>query len=176
MTLMPKKYAEALFGAAEILGCERAVAGELRDVCGLINRYGKYFNNPMIRDDIKSGMFTEVLDGKIDPVTREFVLLLMCRRHLKYLSAAADIFERLYNKKLGNFTVHLQTAHKPERDVLERIRLKLADIGLIPGQLLEKAVVSVEIVPELIGGFVAYGDGARVDASLKTAFTRIRAR
>jgi F0F1-type ATP synthase delta subunit len=176
MTKIPKKYAEALFDAAGALGCGLVVADELPAVCGLLQRFGIFFNNPMIVDAKKCDMLKSVLAGKANPLTIEFVLLLIVRRHLKYLGDAADIFVRMCDTLRGFFTLRIQAAYKPDPDMLGRISAKLVKIGLIPGKFSKNIRFSVEIEPELVGGFVAYGDGVRVDASLKTAFSRIRAR
>jgi len=176
MTPVPAYYAKALFDASEKLGCTRAVAGELPEVTALAGGCGAYLRNPIFGDAEKTELLTELLSGRVSALTLEFALLLVKRRHLKHLPSIADNFLRLNNNRLGYTDVKIKVPYELPPETLEVMRKKLTAMGLIPELNADKARITVEIDRDVIGGFVAYGEGTQIDASLRTALAKLRRR
>jgi len=176
MTPIAAYYAKALFDASKNLGCTSAVADELPETATLAGKLGRYLDNPMIGGAEKAEALTELLSGRVCDLTLEFVLLIIKRRHLKYLSSVADNFQRLNNIRLGYTDVLVKVPYELPSDTLEKIKLKLAAAGLIPASNADKVRITVEIDEGVIGGFAAYGDGMQIDATLRTALAKLHRR
>ena len=171
MTPVYERYAEALYNAAESLECSGVVAGELPAMEDLITQCGAYLKNPLANAAQKAATLRELLSGKINPLTLEFILLLTARRHLKHLSAASEHFRQLSGH--GKAVVKLRVPFEMERGMLEQIKERLEKEKLIPEGVKETEFQIVED-KELIGGLVANCNGYQIDTSLKTALRKIR--
>jgi len=174
MTPVSESYAGALFSAAESLGLVQTVDSELRVVNDLINQCGEYFRNPRVPAGDKVALLREFLDGRVDPLTMEFITLLLQRQHLKHLPAAVERFRGKSDKYSGAVTVSLRIPYQPGGEVLELLRGRLADAGLIPAASANKASFQVSIDGGIIGGFIARSGGYQIDASLNTMLTKLR--
>ena len=164
-------YAQALFGAVESAGDLRAAADELDALRGLYLECGRYLNDPLIGAEEKGGLLRDLLTDQVQPLTLEFLLFLLRRRHLAYLPAAADRFRYLCDGYFGIATVLLRLPCELEPEVLARLKLELADLGLIPGA--EKAEYRIKLDKDIIGGFIADCNGMQIDASLRTALAKL---
>ena len=172
MTKVSEQYAEALFRAAENLGCVVEVSAELQTIRELVEPCGVYFENPRIGTNEKIGYIREFLTGNVSPVTLEFIFLLLKRNHWNQLAGFAVHFQRLCDRFCHRVEVQIYTPFEPEREMKEKLKAGLADKGLIPKDAKE---IVLEVIEDksLIGGFTAVCNGFRIDASLKTRLAEI---
>lgn len=173
MKQVSELYAEALFDAAVSLECADRVSAELQDIAELAGQSGGYFGNPRISADVKTGAIRELLTGKIEPLTMEFILLLLRRSHWRHLPGAAQYFRGLCDDYNGKVTVTLRIPFVPEQETLDRLRSSFIAKGLIPENAKE---ISLRIMEDksIVGGFIAYCGGRQIDASLRAQLEKIR--
>ena len=166
-------YAEALFAAAEDLDAIRAVRGELQDLAALCARWSWYLNDPRTGPEEKARAMGELLGDQAHPLTLQFFLLLLRRRHLKHLPAAAERYGRICDQRDGHVTVRLRVPYPLEAGLLEQLKRRLAEKGLISGERPDQTEFQIQLDKELIGGFIAESNGMQIDASVKSALTRL---
>ena len=169
-----ESYAEALYKSAEDLGQIGSVSEELHEVEMLYAVCRRYLNDPRLSIRDKASFLREALTGKLHPLTLEFLLLLLGRNHLKYLPAAAGWYHHLSDRYSGRVTVRLRIPFDLDHRLMERLKDRFVDDGLIPGASADKAEFHVELDSSLIGGFIADCGGKQIDASLKTALVRLQ--
>ena len=121
MTQVSERYAEALFGAAEDLGCVDIVSGELQGLTQLIERFSWFFTNPRITMREKTAVVVETLSGSVSPLSLEFVVMVLKRGHWKYLPDSIEQFKRLSDDYHRRVSVFLHVPFKPEQEILERL-------------------------------------------------------
>ena len=170
MTPAYESYAEALYSAAEKLGCTDTVAGELPAIVELLSKCGSYLNSPLINAGDKATLLREALSDKVAPLTLEFTMLLTTRRHLKHFSAATGHFLQICGH--GKPVVRLRLPYEPEQDMISRLTDRLTEAGLIPADSAEPELCIVED-RDLIGGLIASCNGYQIDTSLKTALRKM---
>lgn len=171
MTPAYERYAEALFSTAESLGCLDQVACELPVMEELIRQCDAFFKDPLTGADKKCAILRETLSGQISPLILEYIILMITRRHLKHFSAAAGHFRYLNSRDKA--VVQLRVPFEPDPGMLERLRLLFREEKLVPENVKETEIRVIED-KGIIGGFVAYYDGYQIDASLKTAISKLR--
>jgi F0F1-type ATP synthase delta subunit len=166
-------YAESLFDAALALGCLDEVYGELPSVAGLMEECGRYLRDPHVGTAEKTSVLLDLLTGKVHPLTLQFLLLVLGRGHLRHMSDASKRFMQECADYYGYTTVRLRIPFEPDPGLLERLRPRLAEHGLISGRSMEKAEFQIELEEGLIGGFIAQCGGSQIDASLRTALVKL---
>jgi len=126
-----------------------------------------FFFNPEVPSSAHTAVLEEVLDGRVDPLTLEFLKLLAQRRLLRALPAIRLYYDDLVRKAAGDITVLLSTPYPPEDGLLAQIKEYLGKSGLYPESQADRAKFEVVIDKGLIGGFRAQYNGFVIDESLK---------
>jgi F0F1-type ATP synthase delta subunit len=166
-----ESYALGLYNCARALGCERPVCEELGGLAQIIQNCGRHFSGSPLPEKEKACALREALARKTHLLTLEFALLLLARRQLKQLPAAARKFRELCGE--GGEPVRLRVAFELDAALLERLKARLAEEKLIPARHAANARLEISVDPELLGGFVAQYGGYQLDSSLKTALKKI---
>ena len=168
-----ESYAEALFSAAESLEHIEGIGEELHVVEELFSQCGWFLHDPLISTTKKSIFLRDALIGHIHPLTLEFLLLMLSRHHLKHLHKAIERFRYLSDRHFGKATVHLRIPYEMEPALLEQLKSRLLQDGLIPVESAGKTEFVIELDKSVIGGFIAVCDGMQIDASLKTKLVKL---
>jgi ATP synthase F1 delta subunit len=168
MTAGVNGYAEALFRAALQLNCAQDVVDELLAAGEILGPADGYFYNPRVNANALSALLREALGGKFNPLTTEFILLLIRRRHLKKLPAIAERFKQLNDRHTGRAAVRLRVPFTPAPETLESLKSRLMRSGLVPEKYKDSIGFEVTIDKSVLGGFIAYFDGYQIDASVRT--------
>ena len=90
-----ESYAEALYNAAERLGCTGIVVSELPKMEEMLKQCGFYLNNPLISVEKRVAVLRKTLTNNVSSLTLEFILLMTARRHLKHFHSTTDKFRRI---------------------------------------------------------------------------------
>ena len=173
MIHVSEQYAEALYNAAESMRCVDDVCGDMRAMPELAELFSSYHANPRIGTNEKKRVIRELLAGKLNPLTLEFILLLLGRNHWKHLAGISTHFLRLYDAFSNKAVVQLTTPFEPDQAMQARLKARLIEKGLIPKDAKE---ITIETIKDasIIGGFIAVCGGRRIDASLRTRLAKIR--
>ena len=173
MIHVSEKYAEALFCAAESLGCIETVTGELPVMGELVQQCREYLDSPCAVMHEKTALLQELLSGGVSALTLEFVMIMMKRNHLRYLPGAIEQYRKMSDRYFHNVSVQLRVPFKPEFETIRQLKCRFMDEGLIPENAKR---ISFQIIEdkEIIGGFTAHCNGYQIDASLRTLLAKIR--
>jgi F-type H+-transporting ATPase subunit delta len=125
--------------------------------------------SPVIKADKKDAVIDAVFASRLSPLTRAFVKLLTTKGREDTLAQMAASFISQYKEMKHISEVRLVTAAPVTADVKERIRAKVA--AALPGQTIE---LSMEVQPELIGGFLLEMGDKLVDASIRRDLSDVR--
>jgi F0F1-type ATP synthase delta subunit len=166
------RYADGLYHAAEELGCADAVAGELLEVARLIELAGDSLTGHMITDGEKAALLTTLLDGKVNPLTLEFVSLMAARHAIESLPDAATEFEKLAGK--AKVPVYLRVPYPVDDELLAELKARLVAEKIIPEGTADRAEFVVTVDPSLLGGFIADCGGLQLDASFRTVLGKVK--
>ena len=165
-------YAQALFRAAARVGPEQ-VADELRALEPLILEHRRFFFNAGLPVARQNAVLREALDGRADPLTEQFLMMLCVRRRLHRLPHIRERYDALCAEALGELTVRLALPYAPDDALLQKLRDSLGRLGLYPHERRDRVTFTAEVEPALIGGFVAECGGRVIDASLKTVLANM---
>ena len=166
-----ESYAQALYTASKNLSSTELIASELSAAKGILSQCSSYLNNPVVCINTKVAALNDVLSGAFNPLTKEFVLLMAERQHLKHYDQATDMFLQLSG--CGKTKVRIYVPYALDYDVMQMLKTHLYEISLIPSNTREPEF-NVTEDKELIGGYMAYCNGFRIDASLKAALEKLR--
>lgn len=167
-------YARALVQAAQECGSLEQVRDALGPICESLAQNAVFFSNPVIPAARHVAVLREALEGKADPLTVAFLVMLARRRRLKKLPGIRRHFEHLADALLGRVHVTLRIPFAPDAALLEGLRQNLTARGLIPQDKTEQATLQVIVDKSLIGGFVAEQGGRLLDASVKSRLASLR--
>ncbi|MCL2664847.1 MAG: F0F1 ATP synthase subunit delta [Defluviitaleaceae bacterium] len=171
MKKVAQSYAAALYSAATEMGCAEDIADELTAAENLLNECSGYLYSPLHPWRKKAALLREFLTGHFNPLTIEFMILMLSRRQIKSLPEAASCYRLLSG--LADTVVRLRVPYEPDELLLKKFRTYFADSKLLSKDKAESAVIEIELDKDLIGGYVAYCNGQQIDASLKTALAKI---
>ncbi len=167
-----RSYAEALVNAAASLGDPEAAVGELEEIAALAFRgqpeYLEIFQSPTIPGHVKERVLAETFDGKVSPLSFNFLRVLNRHGRIELLSAILRAAKTLLDRKANRMAMVVRSAGPLEDSEKEAIEKRLEQTtGMKP-------VVSWEVDPDLLAGFVAQIGDDVYDASAKHQLDQIR--
>ena len=138
------------------------VAG-LKDVALLLK-------SPIIHQDKKGKVLDAIITGKIDPLTKSFIDIILKKGRESLLGDIASEVIHQYRVIKGISIVEVVAAEALSADTLEAIRRKLTESKLTKGNI----EFRTRIDPALIGGFVISFEDKLYDASVKHQLDLLR--
>jgi F-type H+-transporting ATPase subunit delta len=166
-----RKYALALFNAAQQRGQLDAVSADLvslRELFQADARFRNFLLAPDVTDERKQQFVATVLGGKLQPLAREFLDLLLDKGRFAMLDAAASHFEQLAEEARGIVRVRATTA--VALSDANRTQLQ-ARMETLTGR---KVLLAEFVDPKILGGVVVHVGGKIIDGSVKTALAELR--
>ncbi len=163
-TTISHRYARAIFGAALEENKLARVAGDLANVLAL-NRQDPAFLNflmtPEVLTDGKEGFIRTVFGPQLDPLTVNFLLLLMDKKRIAHLPGICEDVQRLYEEHQGLLRAEVLSA--VPLDAAQEARLK-KELDRLTGKdvRLEK-----RLDPSVLGGVVVHLGKKVIDRSLR---------
>ncbi|MBR5101986.1 MAG: ATP synthase F1 subunit delta [Muribaculaceae bacterium] len=170
--LVPNRYAKALYKHA-------VESGELEQVYGEMKRLESSYaenaklkavaNNPFIDFDVKSKLLLTAAGARPGGALERFVALLDSKNRMPMLRPIALSFMKLYREERGIAKVTITTAVEFSRAELDRL------VDLVKQRLNGKELeLTVQVDPEIIGGFIIDVDSQVLDASTKNDLNKLR--
>lgn len=166
-------YAKSLFSLVEHAagreGLERTLA-ELEEILQLARsmpEFGEFISSRVITPDRKIASLRRIFEGRVEPSTLNFLLVLAGNDRLRMLPGILAAFDELFQKAFGRVEVDVYTASPIDEDdrraLAERIR----------SQLNREPVIHAYVDPTMIGGVrIQIGDHL-IDASLSSRLRRL---
>ncbi len=166
-----RRYARAVF---EIAREEHDLDGWLRDLRVIRDALREsemtaLLDNPSISFDEKRQIVEGILSGRLSPKRRNFVLLLIENRRTSLIDDILSAYEGELNAARGIVTARVTTAVPLGSEETAAVTRRLE--GLV-GQ---KVIVTMDVDPSIIGGFVARIGDRLIDASVVGRLAALRA-
>jgi len=169
---LAKVYARAALNAAGDLPAQQSLLGELDAVVSeVLKRHPdieKVFGSLLIGKDEKLAMIDRVFGGRLSETAINFLKVLAKHGRLALLRQVVLAAGGLWRERCEEQSVFLELAHEADDSLREEILTALADtLGTHP-------MVTVNVNPDLIGGFVAKVGDRVYDASVRTSLEHTR--
>ncbi|MFH0761530.1 MAG: ATP synthase F1 subunit delta [Bacteroidota bacterium] len=165
------RYARALYTLVKEQGKIEPVRDNLAGLVELLNESAEFrtlLESPVLQGSEKSKIVIALLSGRVDPVTLDFLNMLIDHKRELYLASIYRMFQHMYKAEQGVLEAEVESA-VPMDDTL------LADLK----SRLEKSTGSsidfkTTVNDELIGGFKLTLEDQQLDASVLTQLRKIK--
>jgi F-type H+-transporting ATPase subunit delta len=165
------RYAKALFQAASESKLEKKVFENLTEIVKAFdtNEFKFFLYSPVIKKSDKKKIFVNALGSFIDPLTMNFLQLLLSHNREQYLFRIARYYKTLYNKAFGIVEVDITFPVSINLEISDRIRYILKDTYK------SEITLNEHINPAIIGGFILKINDEQYDASVRSSLKRMKA-
>lgn len=165
-------YAEALMSLAQEQDNLNAIAKDIRligDTLADSVDLSQLFASPLIGADVKKGVIESVFGSQINAITKSFLLLLVDRKRIAFLSAIIDEFKALLRVidqvSLAEITAAQKLSRAQEDTLRDRVKTMTKS---------KSVELAVTINPDLIGGVIIKVGSQVVDASIRGQLRRLK--
>lgn len=165
------RYARALFQLAKEHDQVETVKQDLSKITGLLvdsTEFRWLLESPVIKSSEKARIVKHSLAGAIEPLTLDFLLLLISHRREINLSSTCRMFMELYKADQGILEASVESAVAVDSEFLETLTRRLEASS---HRKIEMKTVTNE---NLIGGFILTLEDQQLDASVQSKLKRIR--
>ena len=169
---LSKRYAKAVLDLASQKGVVTEVLADVRRIKGDItgNRdLELLLKSPIVSADKKLNVLRAIYGERVHEILREFMEVLVRKRREGYLLSICNAFVELYNEKAHIKSVRITTA----QPISEELQRKIADSMRTADT--EDIDLTVEVDPEILGGYVVEFDDKAYDASVSRNLNAMRA-
>jgi len=169
VTVSSKRYAQAVFEIAKESKELDKWQPDLNRIAGLTqdSEVMTLLENPKVPFELKAGLAQEKL-GKVSQLALNLAHLLILKGRLRYAPQIADEYQYLLDDYRGIRHAEVTTAVPLEEKNRNKIANKLeAMIG-------KKISLSLNVDPDILGGFVARIDDSLIDYSIRNELEQLR--
>ena len=168
---LARRYGRALLTLAGEQSIRRRVADELKALAALIGRESllrEYLADPTIAVSAKQAILDEIMKQGFNPLTRNFVGLLVGNRRAAVLAEVVQFLEARLDQEEGRVEVRVESAlpmtDADQADFMRRLKQWLN----------KKVVLEIAVVPELLAGITIRVGDRLIDGSCRGQLTRMR--
>lgn len=170
---LSRRYAKAVFELAREVGEEEKIGQEIAQLYAAYSdaELQAVLTNPAISLDRRRNILVQVSKSQqLSPLTINFVLVLLERDRLAYLTGIVSRYRELLNEAKGRVEAKVVGASPLEPEMLDRIREALAKISG------KKVVLQQETDGGLIGGLLVGLQDTFYDGSVRTQLEKMKQR
>ena len=166
-----QRYARSLFEIAESEQALETTAKDMESIVEVIHHspeFAKFLQSPLIRERRKAEILHHIFDKKLQPLTLQFIRLLVRKGRAPLLKALSEAFVSRYEDYKNIVSAQLLVAkemHKEEVAQIEKYISRLTD---------RRPRLKIYTNPELLGGFVLRFDDKQLDKSIATQLRHIQ--
>lgn len=165
------RYAKALFEAAADMDALDKICSDMRKIqkiCTESREFVLFIDNTLIGRSKKEKILKEIFAGKIEPLTWNFILLLIRKNRESYLPAICRNFADRYRKNKNIIPVTVTTAGKLSPETALKIKQHLTEQTGGTIELFEK------VNPVIIGGLILQIGDYQYDGSITRQLKRVK--
>ncbi|MEW6743669.1 MAG: ATP synthase F1 subunit delta [Planctomycetota bacterium] len=165
------RYARALFRLARERGLVEEVARDLETIASAfaeVRDLKAFLLDPRVEVDRKRAVAARWFQERVEPLTADFVDLVLARRREGVLLAIAEVFRSLVREAAGIVRAHVESAVPLDEMLLGNLRAKLEEMT---GKHVE---LTDAVVPEILGGLRITVGNALMDGSLRRRLEEMR--
>lgn len=168
---LASRYAKALFLLAKERDQVEVVNRDLSTLNGLLSDSAEFkwlLESPVIMASEKARMADGILSGVVEPLTLEFLKLLIHHRREGNFASTCRMFAQLYKVDQGVMEAHLVSAIKVDPQLMDGLKQRLEASSHL------KIEMKTDEDEALIGGFILTLEDQQLDASVQSKLKRIR--
>jgi F-type H+-transporting ATPase subunit delta len=166
-----KRYAVALFGAAEKEGAIEPLSADLQALETLIASHPeliRFLESPQETDDAKRGLVAKIFEGRAHDLFLRLLRLLMVKKRIPHLVDILGEFRRIVEEHQGIAMARVTTAVPLPPELGERLRVELERL------FRKKVRIVSRIDPRIIGGLFVMIEGKIIDRSVRSDLEKLR--
>jgi len=167
---LARRYATAILALADEAKRVDPIAESLTGIRDLINgdpQVADFLYTPTIHHTTKERILSTALDGRVEPIALQALLLIIRKRRERLFSAIVDAYHQLVLHQRGQAILRLTSARELSREVVVTIGQRLG------AAYDTRFKVETSVDPRLLGGIRAQIDDRRLDASLAARLNRL---
>lgn len=165
-------YADALLSLAQEQNSLNTIARDVRLIGDTLSdsvELSQLFASPLIGANVKKGVIESVFGSQVNAFTKSFLLLLVDRKRIAFLSEIVKQFQSLLRVidgvALAEITSAFQLSRAQEDSLRDRVK-KLTGANAVE--------LSIVVNSDLIGGVIIKVGSQVVDASIRGQLRRIK--
>lgn len=166
-----QRYARALFDLASEQNVLSAVADDLASLRDLLEQSAeltRFVHDPIADSAGREAIIGRLFEGRIAPLTFQFLRFLLDKNRFDTLETICDEFASLYDTHTGVIRARIIAAHALDVEQLNTLTAQLTN------RFSAKVVPTMEIDPDLVGGFIVVTGDQVFDYSIRTQLDRLR--
>ena len=170
-SLIGNRYGEAFFEAGRDENCLDSLYDDvclLRSVLGENEDFLKVMNVPSVAKEERSRLLDTIFDGNLQPLTLNYLQLLVDKSRFGALQDSLEKFIELYREYNGIICATAVTAVPMSEELTNRLRDKLA---AVTGKQVE---LTCEVDPALISGIRLQMNGEQFDSSVRRRLENLK--
>ena len=167
------RYAEAVMTAAEELHILKNVSDDLTVLRRIIqesHEFQLFLKSPVIKKEKKQEVFKATFGPSMQPLTLQFLSLLIEKEREDTLPSVIGAFFRLQDEMLGIIHVSVTTAAELSQQQTMQLQQRFEEYSN------KKVFIDVSFDKQLIGGFIARMGDTVFDGSVKQQLKLLRRR
>lgn len=168
-----RRYANALYEEADEAGVLEAVDDDvfmLRRSLASNDELSRFFESPVISPEKKDDILQSLLEDRIEPLTLQFLRLLVQKDRETVTKAILDQYQALRDEQRGVVVARVQVAQPLADEDRETL------VEALEAKTGKSIRLQVEEEPELIGGLVIRIGDRVFDGSVRNQLTNLRDR
>jgi F-type H+-transporting ATPase subunit delta len=167
-----RRYAKAFFEFSQELDKVEEISTDVRFICETFeeNKELRYtITSPIVHIDKKNAVLIALFENRVEPVTLQYLQLVLKKRREIHLDLMCNEFEKLYKEHKNIVTLFINSVEPLGKDLLEVITRKVKSyIAATELEVIER------INPQLVGGISLQFNDYFVDASVKGSIAKLR--
>jgi F-type H+-transporting ATPase subunit delta len=171
MTNVAKRYAQALMDLTSDGMKLKVINRDMQNIKKLIDEskeFRLFLHSPVVSKEKKERALSSIFGKKVDPVSLQFLLLLVHKNRENILRDIIETFCGLRDEKLGIVNVRIKTAVKLTKPQEERL------LRHFEAYTKKKAKASFTIDKSINGGFIVQIGDTVLDSSIKRQLELLR--
>jgi len=168
---LARRYAKAFFEFSQEQDKVENVIKDIRlieDVLSENRELKTIISSPIIRVDKKISILNEIFQPRIEPISLQYLTLILRKRRECELDLICDEYDKLYKKINRIVTLYVQSAEELGKEIIDIIKQK---VKIYLGMEIE---IVAQINPKLIGGVQLRFNDYLLDASVQGCLTKLR--
>ncbi len=164
-------YAEALLSLGEEQNLLETIGNDVSLILATlasVEEWKRFLAVPLVKNEVKKNILRQVFGGKINPLTLNFLLLLVDRGRIVFLGQICRSFEKLLREKYQIALAEVTSAVPLSENQQEQLRQKVQAMTKA-----SKVELSLAVNPDIIGGVVLKVGSQVVDGSLRGQLRRL---
>ena len=166
-----RRYAAALYSAASAAGTVEKVAGDLHLVASTLRQYPKLRDALIQRvtpDRAKRAAVRRLFGERVDPLTLQFLLLLIDKRRERIALDAETAFRKIADERQGIVRAQVTSAVPLSEAELQQTQ------DLLTRRTGRQVIIDSRVDPAILGGLIVRIGDRLLDGSVRTGIHRLR--